>query len=163
MGVDGSADAGDAAGLVRFSLASGAGKGPEIVPAEAPSAGPRSVSAVRDCRSHSDGASGFAVVCRVVDRTSGVRAIRPTAAKPLSGAWVWDVPRSGKEAAVRFVRFDLPLSPGRAEVGALSYVHAGKGIVVRADAVWASAGESPTLLFSEAGRSQPVSPFFSWR
>jgi hypothetical protein len=147
-------------GLVSFSLEKGAQ--PEVTTAEAPRRGPRSVSAVRICEAHEDGASGFAVVCHIAQGTSGVRAIRPTAAKPLSGAWVWDVPRTPKTKALRFVRFDLPLAPGGAEVGALAYVHAGKGVIVRADATWAAAGEVPSLLFTETSRVQPVSPFFSW-
>lgn len=147
-------------GLVRFSLSRGAA--PAISMAEAPRPGPRSATAVRACQAHEDGASGFAVVCRIDHRTSGVRAIRPTAAKPLSGAWVWDVPRKTKAKGPRFVRFDLPLSPGSAEAGALAYVHGGKGVVVRADATWASVREAPTLLFTETSRRQPVSPFFSW-
>ncbi len=149
-------------GLVRFSLAKGAA--PEIAAAQEPRPGPQSTSRVRACQAHEDGASGFAVVCRIGHETSGVRAIRPTAAKPLSGAWVWDVPGPGKKGkATRFVRFDLPLSPGSAESGALAYVHAGKGVVVRADATWASATETPSLLFTETSRAQPVSPSFSWR
>lgn len=148
-------------GLVRFSLDRGAR--PEVSAAEPPRPGPVSSSPVRTCRAHEDGASGFAVVCRVMGRLSGVRAIRPTAAKPLSGAWVWDVPRAGKAEAARFVRFDLPLVPGAAESGALAYVHAGKGVVVRADATWASPTEAPALLFTETSRAQPVSSFFTWR
>jgi hypothetical protein len=147
-------------GLVRFSLSPGAA--PQVAAAEAPREGPRSGGPVRSCQSHEDGASGFAVVCRIGHETSGVRAIRPTAAKPLSGAWVWDLPRKAKARGARFVRFDLPLSPGGAEAGALAYVHGAKGVVFRADATWASASESPTLLFTETSRSQPVSPFFSW-
>lgn len=148
-------------GFVRFSLEQGSR--PETAPAEPPRPGPRSVSPVCACQAHEDGASGFAVVCSISNETSGVRAIRPTAAKPLSGAWVWDLPNRGKVKGSRFVRFDLPLSPGGAEAGALAYVHAGKGVVVRADATWASVSETPSLLFTEVSRAQPVSPTFSWR
>jgi hypothetical protein len=83
-------------------------------------------------------------------------------AHPLAGAWVWDLPKVGKAAGPRFVRIDLPLSPGAAEAGAIAYVHAAKGFVVRADATWPSQSETPALIFTETSRTQPVSPFFSW-
>jgi hypothetical protein len=148
-------------GLVRFSLQPGSE--PQAAMAAAPRPGPRDSSALRECQSFEDLASGFAVVCRVGMKTSGVRAIRPASAHPLSGAWVWDVPKSGKSPASRFVRIDLPLSPGGADAGALAFVHAAKGVIVRADASWPSREEPPTLVFTENSRSQPVNPFFSWR
>lgn len=148
-------------GLVSFSLAPGAKL--EVRPAAAPKAGPSSAAGARACQSHDDGASGFVVTCRVGQGPHTVRAIRPTAEKPLSGAWVWDVPGRPKGKALRLVRLDLPLAPGGADVGALSFVHGGKGVVVRADATWASAKEEPALTFTEMSRSQPVSSFFSWR
>lgn len=149
-------------GLVRFSLDRGAR--PEVSAAEPPRPGPRSASAARTCQSHEDGASGFAVVCRVAGGSSGVHAIRPTADRPLSGAWVWDLPKkgSGKGSAPRFVRLDLPLSPGAAEAGALAYTHAGRGVVVRAEAIWPSEGEPSSLLITESSRAQPMSSSFSW-
>ncbi len=147
-------------GLVRFSLKEGAR--PEATLAEAPAAGPRDDSAVRTCQSIQDGDSGFAVLCHVSMATSGVRAIRPTSAHPLAAAWVWDVPKAGKQKASRFVRIDLPLTAGGAESGAIAYVHGGRGVVVRADATWPSSREPKALLFTEASRTQPVSPTFSW-
>ena len=147
-------------GLVRFSLADGAR--PEVTAAEAPRPGPRNTSPVRACQGHDDGESGFAVVCRITLETSGVRAIRPASAKPLAGAWVWEVPRAGKTAGARFVRIDLPLSPGGAEAGAIAYVHGARGVVVRAEATWPARDEAPALLFTETSRNQPTSPFFNW-
>ncbi len=96
-----------------------------------------------------------------------MRAIRPASKKPLSRAWVWDVPRTVKSAdpkarAERFVRIDLPLSPGGADGGALAYVHGGRGVVLRAEATWPSAAEPPAILLTETSRAQPVSPFFDW-
>lgn len=138
-------------------------KAPFLTLAQAPLPGPRSVRNGRDCQSHQDGASGFAVVCAVRERISHIRAARLTAPKPLMGAWVWEVPRASKREQMRLVRFDLPLSPGRAEAGAFSFVQGGKGFVLRAEAAWAAETETPTLLFSEQSRTQPVSPFFAWR
>ena len=45
---------------------------------------------------------------------------------------------------------------------AIAFVHGGKGIVIRADATWPSATEKASLLFTEASRTQPLSPEFSW-
>lgn len=148
-------------GVVQFSLLSA--DRPEARMAEAPRPGPEDGTAVRKCQSIEDGSRGFAVLCAVTMKTSGVRAIRPTSAHPLAAAWVWDLPKSGKTPASRFVRIDLPLTPGGAESGAIAYVLGGKGVVVRADATWPSRAEAPSLLFTEASRSQPVSPTFSWR
>lgn len=147
-------------GLVRFSLSEGAR--PEAELAEPPKGGPRNDSPVRTCQSIRDVTAGFAVLCSVSMATSGVRAIRPTSAHPLAAAWVWDVPKAGKQPASRFVRIDLPLDPGGAESAAIAYVHGGRGVVVRADATWPSSREPQALLFTEASRSQPVSPSFSW-
>ena len=177
-------------GLVSFSL--GQGAEPEASLAEEPRLGPRAHSALRTCQSHDDGESGFAVVCRIDKQTVGVRAIRPASKKPLAGAWVWDLPSrgggplrpapsniassaqvggarpSGEPKPVsmprfdRFVRIDLPLSPGGAEGGAIAFVHGGKGFVLRAEATWPSRAEEPALLFTETSRIQPVSPFFGW-
>ena len=148
-------------GVVRFSLASS--DKPEAKRAEPPSSGPQDRSPVRTCQSIEDGAHGFALLCSVTMKTSGVRAIKPTSAHPLAAAWVWDLPKAGKIAASRFVRIDLPLSPGGAEAGAIAYVHGGKGVVFRADATWPSRSEPSALVFTEASRSQPVSPTFFWR
>src|SRR5262245_13007394 len=111
-------------GVVRFTLSDNSK--PEAVAAEPPRLGPRDVSAVRTCQAHEDGASGFAIVCRISSLTSGVRAIRPVSAHPLAGAWVWDLPKAASGA--RFVRIDLPLSAGGAEAGAIAYVHGAKGV-----------------------------------
>ncbi|MBK8254673.1 MAG: hypothetical protein IPK82_18670 [Polyangiaceae bacterium] len=137
-------------------------KAPFLALAQAPIPGPRSVRNGRDCQSHQDGASGFVVLCAVKERISHVRAVRLTAAKPLTGAWVWEVPRASKLEHLRLVRFDLPLLPGRAEAGAFSFVQGGKGFVLRAEAAWAAETETPTLLFTEQSRAQPISPFFAW-
>lgn len=147
-------------GLVRFSLAEGAPV--EAEAATPPEMGPRDDSPLRTCQSIRDGASGFAVFCSIPGKSSSVRAIRPTSAHPLAAAWVWDVPRAGKLGATRFVRVDLPLTPGGAESGAIAFVHGGKGIVIRADATWPSAAEPASLLFTESSRTQPLSPSFSW-
>lgn len=148
-------------GLVSFALA--AGTRPEVTAAEPPRPGPRDISAVRVCQAHHDGESGFAVVCRLTAEVAGVRAARPAAARPLAGAWVWEPPRAPFAKKARFVRIDLPLSPGGAEVGALTFVHGARGVVVRADATWPSREEAPALLFTETSRTQPTSPSFSWR
>lgn len=148
-------------GTVRFSLASS--ETPRAVLADAPRPGPRDGSSVRTCQSFEDGDHGFAVVCSIAKKTSGVRAIRPTSQRPLDAAWVWDVPAAAKRPASRFVRFDLPLTPGGAESGAIAYVLGGSGVVARADASWPSRAETPTLLFTESSRKQPLSPTFSWR
>lgn len=63
----------------------------------------------------------------------------------------------------RFVRIDLPLSVGAADVGAFSFTHGGKGFVVRAEAQWPSAGEAPTLLISETSRVQPQGSSSFWQ
>lgn len=152
-------------GLVRFSLAGGAP--PEATAAAAPLLGARATGGLHTCQSHADGESGFAVVCRIGKGPSAVRAIRPASKKPLSRAWVWDVPRAAKSAdpksrAERFARIDLPLSPGGADGGAIAYVHGGKGVVLRAEATWPSAAEAPAILLTETSRAQPVSPFFDW-
>lgn len=152
-------------GLVRFSLQGDSR--PEASLSRAPDLGPRAAGKLHTCQSHADGESGFAVVCRIGKGPSGVRAIRPASKKPLSRAWVWDVPRPSRGAdtktrAERFVRLDLPLSPGGADGGALAYVHGGRAIVLHADATWPSAEEPPGLVLTEASRAQPVSPFFDW-
>ncbi|MFO0590077.1 MAG: hypothetical protein U0441_21225 [Polyangiaceae bacterium] len=147
-------------GVVSFSLAEEAPLSAYEI--ERVKEGPRSDSALRTCQSIESVGKGYVVFCSIPGKAPGVRAIRPTSAHPLEAAWVWDVPRAGKLAATRFVRIDLPLQPGGAESGAIAFVHGGKGVVIRADATWPSASEPQALLFTEASRTQPVSPFFSW-
>ena len=147
-------------GTVVFSLAEGAPI--TAFATDFPHEGPRDDTPLRTCQSIEDVAKGYVVFCSIPGKAPGVRAIRPTSAHPLQAAWVWDVPRTGKLAATRFVRIDLPLQPGGAESGAIAFVHGGKGIVVRADATWPSSSEPPALVFTEGSRTQPVSPLFNW-
>jgi hypothetical protein len=126
-------------------------EGPRISSASLPA--PAVVASHRDrlheCRAHEEG-GGFAVVCRVA---GGARQL---AIVNLTG--------EGPEAALErpgVLRFDVPVSEGRAEARLMGYLDGVTAVVVRAEASWARGEDRPTFALAGAARAQLAVPRLS--
>jgi hypothetical protein len=104
---------------------------------------------LHECRAHERG-GGFAVVCRV----GGIA--RQLAIVNLTG--------EGPETALErpgVLRFDVPISEGRAEARLMGYLDGVTAVVVRAEASWARGENRPTLVLASSSRAQLVVPKLS--